>query len=886
MDRRTVSLALFVACVLLLGSSIALGATVDCTIAPGTQTWTGIGLLDPNSNCLDKGAPPDGDDHVICPDGTTLVLGDDVTYTGDGSSLELQSGCKFEVDIPTLKKVVTLHFMDGQDGVKGTYDSVALWEEAGAEIETQSAYLTYGLETPLWQTSVEIDNNTIWTVPGISTCDLGAANAAAGTIGGTTNDCATGTESYGLSIIYSDGENNPEDGNDGDTFLEESIGELTAKMFACFLSGMDRGQCYSAGAIDSTASQYAISLRVLQLIQPDEAAIDYVAFTKAKRKQALISATNAAQAGDKCIEYDDTVSDDVIAAKGDYVNFCAYVYDPSGQNGWPKPLPITRTLDDIDCDGAAGDDSLWFPEGIPFDLAGDSQIVISPTCFGEGDRFVMMAMPIFEVEDGNGEWTLGDGKMLFEGTNNNIRGLVIDSAGTVKCLGCSWRSDPLLVFNSGADNGWALDFEDPTSVYLGDTLIVGGPQTDDGNGVRFDGPTGGFTDVNSLAIRYCGGTAIQGVTNSYMGRGVFDGVKIERAGKAVMEGNETIVLVNINSWSDPVFIDLMLGDPTGSTNDYVYQSLTTASVINGGALRGQVNGGLIQGSANDQAQLLNFLASQVDSSLVSGKTWLGDFTRFGEFRDVYLDIPINTGIAGLNAAAFPIIVSDSVFENVTVTSNFLIYGLGLAGEPGITTSGNTFYNVNSTHANCTNGTGCAMIHFGLTSSPATVPTMEGNLIAWDKPTSWTKAVEIVKLSGDGVTNFGGNSIVGMRNENDNVALFGFDLASDVASVIVQRPGFSRSCVGPMIASGSGSTVTEVDDHASYNGALPLLGRNGELTEDHLGLAPPSTFLREECGRSNQSTKAGIRPGHSRLYEYMGVKDPHKRILDRSEGRVH
>lgn len=857
--------------------------SATCTMDPGAVSWGPIGTL--TGDCVEGGSPG-ADDNVVAQDGTIVNIIDDITYDTDGSSLELQAGSKLTIDIPTLEQIVTIHFMDGQDGISvgGTsYDSVALWEEAGAEMDLQAAYLTYGLQTPLWQTEVATDNHTIWTVDQISPCDLADPNTSIASGIGGSGDCDTGTEKYGLSIVYSNPRNNPEDGNTGENYLHESINELTAKMLVCFTSGMDRNSCYSIGAIDGEADNYAISLRVMQLIQPDEAAIDYVAFPKAKRQQLLVDPMNAASKGDTCVDFDDTGTD-WIAAKGDYVGACAYFYDSSGINGWPRPMPIARSLDDVDCDGAAGDDSVWFPEGIPFDLAANSKMVISPTCFGQGDKFYVMAAPVFEVEDGNGEWTLADGKILLEGTNT-IRGTVIDSAGQVLCEGCSLNADDLRIFNTGGNGVAPLRFRNTADAQLSCSSIVGGPQTDDADGVTFYGVSG-LTKLTDFSVRYCGGTAIASVTGSAMGPARFERVKIERAGKAVMSGTETIINVVESTWSDVLFRDLMISDPTSGTSDYILQSVGVRTDVQGAAIRGQVQGGIVRASATDVIQLWNILADQIDTTIAAGKTWMGSFLRFAEIYNVTLSMGNNAGIMGTSTdTLIPILISNSVFSKMTTTSNVLVWGHGGAG---VTLQDNLYYNIDSTNTDCTDGTGCAMVNLSATYNNTVSPVIEKQTWAWDQSTSWTKAFNTNDVASYAVgIDFGGNAVINMLNDANGVDLYGFDVDAEIAASAQYRPGRESNCVTSVeVTGGASPTATYVSNFASFPNPKPILGTAADFEEGTFFFQKDSTLAREGCGNSTGARKPGLTPGHELLWEYMGKTIPQRRPLAKTNGRAY
>lgn len=867
-------LTLFALLSALLVPAMTWGVTVPCTPSTASaQDWGDITTLSPTANCTDKAAPPDDDDILTVGLSGEVNIVDNITYgTGGDGALRIRGGGLLTVDIPTLQQVVTIHFSAGMDAItvnEVEYNSVAIWEEAGGQTDFQGAYLTWGLATPQWLETVTSSNHTMWVADKVAPCDVAGINTEGGEIGGT-GDCATGVEENQFTLAYTNARNNPNDGSDGDTYLHESIGELTEQMFVCMISGMDRNHCYRIEDLEQTPGIYNISLDVLQVVQPLAGGADYAAWPLANRAQQLVANLTAANAGDTCVQY----AGGLLTADGQYDDFCAYLFDASGANGWPRPMRIGRTEDDETCDGTTGggEESFHFTDPLPYDVVTNADMVISPVCIGKGDKFAVGAFLIIEVEDDSGEWVSEDGKILLEG-NNIWRGVVIDGSGEIVCSGCTMNQDQVHTWNSGSDAKPAWLVEDTSGFSLSCGSIIGGPQTGAANGFLFKDVTGPV-DISDVNWRYNGGRAIDTQASGSMPSLKLTRVGLERTSKIVTVALNVSFFITASSFQTVTLVDLYGGDPTPNDSSYVLQALSKDNaVLNGLGITGQKFGGIVNADTTDSVKVYNVLSREVDTALGSGKTYLGHYSMFGDFGNFHLDS--STPLIGNQKAV--------TFKNNDIhgftTSNDVVIDATERLSEAVDIQNNRFHNTDSSHANCLNGTGCWIIYYDPDDDggTATVSTIEHQMFTWDfgETTKWTGAIYSPSTTGDALY-FGGNAVDGMVNDDDDANLLPIDLDATVAAVTTQRKNASNNCVGYAAVTGTGA-VTYVDSWGSYT-VPPLSGVGAEFEQGTGRLRPNAVWAQKDCGTLVRTRAPGLGPGHDFIYERMGVTPPERKPL--------
>jgi len=845
---------------LFLWASVAWGANEDCTIAASAQDWGDITTLSPTANCSDKAAPPDNDDIVKVPDGAIVDVIADVAFGADGSGIEVLSGGTLSADVTAVGDAIVITLFDGQDTNPGALGQVALWGEAGSTITLQGGYLERNVDaTPTLVETVSEDKGNIWTVDLATTCDPGDENTVGGELGGQ-EDCADGDEEKLFTLAYTDTRNNPEQTN-ADNFLEESVTAIATDYLVYFITGMDAGHVYSIESVDSTAATYNITLDVHQI----PAGYTNDAFPLAMRNQVLLTTEDAGQKGDTCIESDGSV----IAADGDLVGACAYFYDAAGDNGWSRPLRITKVLNAEDCTGAGGNDAFYFAAESPLlaDIPDAAQVVISPTCIARGDKFAVLAPVILSCEASRAD---GECKMVFEG-DVTLHGVLIDGSGQVLFDGANADIDTLHVRSAGEDGVAAIKFTTMTNVDMSCSSVVGGPKADDGNGIEF-ADISGHTILTDVATRYIGGDNFY-TSGSAMGTAKFERISCERIGYVGVASGDGC-LDAAAKWSRIGIVDLFFADASVGENGSVLTTGNTPATVNGIAIYGQTEGGLSKKNSSYNMEVYSlFGRGIVGSRSLSTGSWADKFISHCDIDDMTLE----TGTALDFMSDVGNTLENCLIKNYTGDTTFMLEVIDSAGTVSI--RNNIFYNTTTTAA----GNGNDLINWTLDDDDTTVSTVEDNSFLWDdgETTLWTTIVQTDSTTGDAL-NFGGNLIDGFNNTSAtaDAAAIGFDLHADAADDAVQRVG-RNNCVGYATVSGAGSpSITYVAD-ADHYASEPILGIASDYDAINLGkgaLRVGSYLAEKKCGARTGPNQPGMGPGHDWLYERMGVQKPSRTLI--------
>lgn len=878
--NRSVGVALgLVLALACAGPAKAINELCETDPAQGFQSWGLINVLAPGT-CPNKGADPDADDIVSVVSDSTIYIVNDILYNTPGSALEVRSGGTIFADTATgsigPEDAIVFHFWEGQDGITtgsgSNYDNVAFWGEANSRIELTGSYLTRSAAVPVLLSEASWENENIWVVDAFSTCDVGTANTTGWEVEG--GDCTTGDEEYGFTLAYTEDRNNPAG---GDNYLEESIAEINTDFYVCPTTGMDRGFCYQVLEVDSTANTYNISLDLRQL------ATGYTSssagFPLTDRAQLLgVVEDQDFPKGSTCIEQE--VDDaDIISTSGDWVGACVYFYDDSTPpaEGWERPIRIVRTEATEDCDGAAGGGAFHFAKEntLPETLVADSSFVVSPACIGRGDQFVVLAPVQLVIEDGVG-WALGDGKIVLEG-DITMHGVIIAGSGLVTFELGATTDLHMVHVHAGGDNGEpAVQFLDMTTPSMSWSSVVGGPETDDGNGIHFETVVGRSV-LDHIRLKYIGGHGIY--TTGASGPATTRHITCERIGHAVAADGDGCLEYGVDDFDIWRVFNLFSTDASHGAAGRILSSTANRFDVTGVAVAGQTQGTLGRAASVGQ-RVRNLVARGVDSS--SGQSWLGSYTK-------------NCDIDGQYTAG-SLLLSGAVTATIhgCRVSN---YGTGKTALVDFTETSsayldmqnNIFHNTTSSAgASCADGVeDCWLIELNQDNDTDSISTIWDTTVSWAKGqvTKWTGAFWTDNQAQDPI-NFDGNSVDNMVNDEASVDSWGINLGANSAADIVYRPGHTyNNCVSYGEAVGALGTFEYVDDFGSYT-RDPILGRAPEFEGIGYGrgaLKPDAYLARRRCGARTGPNQPGMRPGHDWLYEVWGFPEPNiDRVLTRPQ----
>lgn len=891
---RTLTLCL---ALLLWLPAAAWGANEDCTLGDNESlTWGPIGTISSNGgDCEEAARVPDGDDHIIIPDGSTVTADNaSYAYTAADSSLEVQSGGSLSADASAVEDAIVFHFYDGQDGVSvgGTsYDTVAAYFEAGSSVDLQCGYLTWGLATAAYETEVTETNDTMWTVDLFAPCGDASADPDAFLIGGN-QDCTTGDQEYGFSLVWTAARNDPEAGcgaGCGDNYIDDTLTHLATKNYdhyiVTFITGMEAGHSYTIqdGDIDAAGNEMSMALYVPQMEQGG--ALTQAQYPIASRAQQLLGVTVAAAAGDTCIE----TAAGLLSADGDYISTCAYFYDAAGDNAFanspPGPYKVMRTEDDEKCDGTTGGGEesyhLALDAALPEALVVGDQMVLSPLCAGQGDKFSVKAPVWFEMEETAG-WALGNSKVICDDCYFRARGLVISGSGLVLCegSGCDWNTDDIQFWGCGDNDGPVLKFENTTNAIMSCAEIVGGSQTEESNGILFEGVTD-LTKMTDMATRYIAGPTFY-TADSTMGTAIFERTSCEReAHVAAANGDDCISVAD--DWNVVTITDLFAGDWGQGGGASIVDTSGTPVTVNGLAIAGQIDGG-ITGKTAVGMRVAGVLARGIDTSLSAlGGGWLGYSLLHSDIRDITLDTGTSYSLLSELAAGVTqdVEFTDNYFEDLSVDNYYV-----LAADEDFRNSNisrNIFRNATSVHANCDNNSACSVIYIVTDDDTGNAGhVIEQNQMMWDEgeTTEFLSAFASDASSGDVIT-FGGNAIINLVNALANVDVIGINIDADIASNSTQRSLGSNkvlnNCVSYVEAT-DGTSTTEYAANADSYPTIPLLGMAPEFDANGVTLRRNSLMEQKKCAAPVGTRRPGMPVGHSWLYMKMGIPEPERKPL--------
>jgi hypothetical protein len=863
--------------IVLLFLPLAALAAPDCLIGEVDETddWGNwITVTSNGGECNNVARAPLATDLVGVQYGTIDVIAD-LTGSTDTAGIEVQSGAAFDIDTTTagIGTGVDITFSGGQDGVGvGVYDDVVFWLRPGASSTIQSGILErYFSGSPEWVTEASKAAGTIWTVGGHSACDQGASDVSGWMIGGV-GDCTSGTQEYKNTISWTLARNNPLDGLTGDNGLTEALDEVgtsiaTGPVIIYFLSGLDAGHAYAATYADDIGGIVGLTYDVRQ-IAPGYSSAGAAAFPLADRwnLHAYVQDSVAVyEEGETCIETETSI----ISADDEGMGFCMYIYENGGGNGIRKPLPVGASRDSEDCSGgAATGDSFFFSEehALPKDITGTGspgRVVLSPSCAGYGDEFIVLDPPVFTVLAAG--HVAGEGKFLLEGAVN-WKGVIIQGSAEVICDGCTGSFQQAHIWESGENGLPALFFDNVSSFSVQHSSLVGGPVTGSGLGMTVQDTA--QLSFRNFTTRYIGNVNYNFAGNAgSSGYVSMEGVSCERHGKigSTVEKCFYDLLGAVNYIGVSEFFVTDLGIDTAS---YVFDVGLKPVVVNGMGIYGQHYGGIAKAGTNLGLKLYDVAARKFTMSVASGT---------GAFVDRHLaNCDIKNLVVEVMAATNALTNDDLATVEGCLFEDFVGYNT-LMFEIEDSGGGSTFRNnkiVNPT----TVATGNVNYIFQYTpdDAPSTKTVIENNTIVWtDEQT--TLFTEVVHAAGtdhdDDVLVLAGNAIIDMENASAtaDAPVKGFNLGPNLTADIDYKG--KDNCIASISASGAGTpTIEYVANPANY--VTPVIA--GEPpTHYNVDVNPEapshSLMVFRDCGVFTGAAEPGVKGHYPWLSDRMGFK---------------
>jgi hypothetical protein len=669
-------------------------------------------------------------------------------------------------------------------------------------------------------------------------------NTTGGEIGGV-EDCATLIEEQLFTLAYTDTRNNPGKDSDGDNFLDHAVGAIETDFLTCFISGMEDGHCYKNHVIDSTAAVYNITLNVEQMSSGHSV---NAAFPVAMRQQVLGSVSGATAKGATSI----TSVASVIAASGDQAGACAYFYDASGDNGWDRPIRISKTVE-----GGVNDVITFAEPGLLEDVVNGAKFVIAPLCVGRGDKFVELAPITLSCDT---TVAAGECNFIFSG-DTTLHGVLIEGPAIVRFDGATASLDMVHTLGCGDDDAPCIRFIDMQNVTMTCSTVVGGPVAGAGMGIEFSGVTN-HVNLTDVATRYIGGDQFYADSSgSAMGTAHFERISCERIGYVGVSSGDSCLEDDGEKWTSVGVVDLFAVDPSSGVNGNIVQiggASTQTATVNGMGIFGQTEGGLNKNLEGEFLKIFNVLGRGIVATRGTSKTWVGDYLSHCDIDDMYFNP--TSGELGANDGTF----ENCIVKNLTIDLTQVFNPVDATGPATI--RNNIFYNLQTEDGAIAEP---AVIKITNAAGNAYVHTIENNTFIWDESSQWDEVIDDNEAATTNTINFGGNLVDGFDNDDGGTAI-AIDLHSTYIDGIQYRAG-RNNCVSNAVVTGGG-TIEYVDDMGLYT-TTPILGIQPDYEPDSYVLRSGSYLAEQKCGANTEPRAPGMGPGHNWLYQKMGIPYP-------------
>jgi hypothetical protein len=810
-------------------ASPVLGAT--CTL---NTTGDGITIIGPWGTEVGAGTdcnPGDNNDVYVVPEGAEFVVGDDLlTITSPNNGFQIIGGT-FTWDQTTAPGTITLFGGTTSDGES----KVAFYADGDSTLNITGGFAQWGVEVPALQSTHTDSNFTTFVID-----KWGACNGAADTIG----TCSGGTNEYLTCFHYTDARNNPEEGNTGENWLEESMGAISAITYRVrMLTGGEKAASFEIASVDGT-DPYSICVDTSRSYD-DEVTVDFP-----KTMRASVSGAITATAVGIGAESVTSVAS-VIAADGDQVGRCALFCDASSANCDRVPYKISKTVE------GGANDIIYFSDKNPLRraLVASADFVITE-CFSSGDTFTV-ERPAWFV-DGTPEEDL-QGKILIESQDINFTGpILITGPATVKFYGGAIFNNTVRYFDvidaGDSTNSLAgLEFEDMASVALDWWSVSGGDGvTGNADQIELDGV--GSALFTNGDVRYNGSYAISTIGLPSTGNGSFyiADTKFSYSGIPAA-ATVSIHIDETNYWNAAGGENLFCFDCThGNISDFIRATIDAPFPVDGmiayttyasaekgnahGAFGVTVNNYFSRNTVGSRGGTYSFLPSRMTHCDIKGMTvdkalWTGTnsltYAGTGEVGETYIEDCL-IGYIQTNQVQLLNLVGRSWLRNVIL------------------------YESSSSNAS-------PRAPIKVSSHGTEAQAIEYVTVAWVDDETAKDWLEGVWVSGDngGALSLGGIAVSGLYVDDAGDA---YGINVDTSSLLTDHTTFiSQNCVEKsQNVGGAFTAVANIGD-------FPVVPRIGfplktmsEAPENYV-MAPDSQPSSTWCGAFTGAAAPGIQP---------------------------
>ena len=866
--RRTLAIVLAWLLVAAPAMAVCTGPTGDLYWGPITS-FTGSGV-----ECQETGNPA-GTDIVVIPDSSNTRVDSDLTYTADGSALIVEYGGEFTIDVPTDGDghALNIHVYDGQDTLPAALGQVAVYTEPGSTFTGQGGYATRYAETPALLATASHALGNRWTVGGSALCGVGT-NDEAGYIGGNTGgSCASGNEEFNFTLVYTTARNNPDDGGDGDNYLDENVSVVETDFLAVFRTGMEASHAYAITIIDHAADTFNLVLDTRQ--QAYGYTNDHAGFPLADRAIIASSATSEdgyePAPGDTCIESADDLLDGI--GDGGYVGACIRGCDASGANCDDCSRRISASFDDEHCDGTASSENAAFHFERPLTRAyvEGFDFTIEPLCICRGDEFDILAPARIVCDDSRDD---GECKIVFRGAVT-LAGFEFGGVGYVLYDGATATLSDVHARGCGTDGEQCTQFLDMNDVRMRNSSVVGGPEAGDSGHFSFSGITGS-TYVSNTRSRYYTDTTWK-AAGPQMGQAAFFDISCERIGRA--EGGTVGCFSMGAQWASARIYDLFTTDPVLGNGANILTATSDPLIVNGlgvFGLPGTVTGGGISHAPGGiSVRLSNLWARQMNTGRTptASNTVVGPYLTHCDVRDSVFDVGSNAGFGSFNPTH---VVRDCIFADVSTNSTVFINANDQFGSVDV--SGNIFANVTTSNAGDAFG-----VKVTTDNDPTSTVRITNNSWIWDEGTTtgFDHVFGSVDTDTDDTLEFWGNLVYGHVSVEVGGEIISMDFPADMIAFMSVRER-TNNCVGYGAATGGGGATYEAVSSSGSYPVAPLIGDPPALVDSAVGryvLRQSSRYDVVNCGAHVGTRAPGMQTGHARLFERMGIPEPERFMVD-------